>query len=245
MQAPGLVNQVPLVAANKTIGAAWLAQTDHMRSFTDEQVKFATVIGTQAALAIDYAANFQATPQGSSLDSPAKGSGHRLCASLGDAESIADHALKAINKQLSCQATSIYFYDGRLNSLVNLAFIGHPPEVMEELKLIPMERTTFLTEAMRQGAMITQDSYHPEDMFDDQKYILKALGVETCRRIHRPIFYKEEVVGGMAITFTGEQPFSGAAFDALKSIANHLALAIQSYKLPLEGKMTETDTSRH
>lgn len=50
---------VPLVSGNRPIGACWLNQTDEIRRFTDEQVEFATVIGAQAALAIENATIYE------------------------------------------------------------------------------------------------------------------------------------------------------------------------------------------
>src|SRR5665811_1283281 len=46
---------VPLVTSNRPIGAVWLNQTDEKRRFTEEQIKFATIIGSHAALAIENA----------------------------------------------------------------------------------------------------------------------------------------------------------------------------------------------
>ncbi len=50
---------VPLVSGNRAIGAVWLNQTDGKRQFTEEQVEFATIIGTQGALAIENAAIYE------------------------------------------------------------------------------------------------------------------------------------------------------------------------------------------
>lgn len=50
---------VPLISGNRPIGACWLNQTDELRRFTDEQVEFATVIGSHAALAIENASIYE------------------------------------------------------------------------------------------------------------------------------------------------------------------------------------------
>ena len=49
---------VPLVAGQETLGVVWLTRTDRGQQFSDEQVRFATVVGTQAALAISNARAF-------------------------------------------------------------------------------------------------------------------------------------------------------------------------------------------
>ncbi len=50
---------VPLVAGNRAIGACWLNQTDGIRRFSNEQIEFATVVGAQAALAIENASIYE------------------------------------------------------------------------------------------------------------------------------------------------------------------------------------------
>ncbi len=50
---------VPLISGDRPIGAAWLIQTDRMRTFSDEQVEFAGVLGSHGALAIENAAVYQ------------------------------------------------------------------------------------------------------------------------------------------------------------------------------------------
>jgi GAF domain-containing protein len=46
---------IPLTTGTRAIGSVWCVQTDTERSFSDEQVEFATVVGTQIALAIENA----------------------------------------------------------------------------------------------------------------------------------------------------------------------------------------------
>lgn len=50
---------IPLVTGKKTVGLAWLNQTDRRRDFSDDQVEFATNVGAQAALAIDNASVYE------------------------------------------------------------------------------------------------------------------------------------------------------------------------------------------
>ncbi|MHB9052868.1 MAG: GAF domain-containing protein [Thermoleophilia bacterium] len=50
---------VPLVTGKKTIGAVWLTRTDHIQHFTEEQVRFATSVGSHAALAISNAKAYE------------------------------------------------------------------------------------------------------------------------------------------------------------------------------------------
>ncbi len=50
---------VPLVTGNRRIGVVWLLETNRVKSFTDEQIEFAAIIGAQAALAIDNASAYE------------------------------------------------------------------------------------------------------------------------------------------------------------------------------------------
>lgn len=50
---------VPLVAGNRSVGVAWLSQTDRTCSFSNEQIEFATVIGSHGALALENASLYE------------------------------------------------------------------------------------------------------------------------------------------------------------------------------------------
>jgi GAF domain-containing protein len=50
---------VPLVTGNRFVGVVYLCESDEKRSFSEEQMKFATIIGSHAALALDNAIIFQ------------------------------------------------------------------------------------------------------------------------------------------------------------------------------------------
>ena len=50
---------VPLVAGRETIGIVWVTRTDRVQHFSEEQARFATTVGTQAALAISNARAYE------------------------------------------------------------------------------------------------------------------------------------------------------------------------------------------
>jgi len=156
------------------------------------------------------------------------------CAGLSDLKSIAERALKAIYEQLGCLVAGIFYLDRRQNALVNLAFLGHPAEVVKEFKVISLDRETFLTRAVKERKIITHETHPTEPASESEVQILQALAVEKNRRVALPIIYKDQVVGGMALAFPGQKPFSAAGIETLKSIANQLAIAIHNSQLPEE-----------
>lgn len=161
------------------------------------------------------------------------------CAGTHDLRKIAEHAVEAVYEQMGCIMASIYYLDTEEQALVNLAFLGHTPEIMKELTVTPLQRGTLLTRAVIERRMITHEEVDIPNAAESEAYVLKALDIGGKRRCTVPFIYKDEVVGGMALVFPDKRPFTPASIETILSIANQLAVAIHSSDLPsLNGRLT-------
>ncbi len=154
------------------------------------------------------------------------------CASSQDLRKIAARALRAVYEEMNCFRASVYYLDRQREGLVNLAFTGHAPEVMNEFLFSPLTRGTLLTRAVVEKRMITHEEVDLSNASEAEAYILKALNVGDNRRCTVPIIYKDEVVGGMALFWPDKRPFTPALIETILSIANQLAVAIHSCEPP-------------
>lgn len=154
------------------------------------------------------------------------------CAGSHDIRKIASSAMEAVYEQMGCFRASVYYLDEELDGLVNLAFMGHSPKVMDEFKFSPMSRGTLLTRAVLERRMITHEEVDLSNATESEAYILKALNVGDNRRCTLPIIYKEKVVGGMALVWPDKRPFTPATIETIMSVANQLAVAIHTCELP-------------
>lgn len=225
---------VPLVTGNQTIGVAWLSQTDRTRHFTEEQVNFCTVIGSQVAAAISNAVSFEKERSKSRELAWIKPLREvtAACSSSGDIETIAQQALDSISKQINCKTATIFYLDDEINALVKIAAIGHPREVADELNVVSLDRDgLFVVQAANKRVMMIHDAESAEDMSDDQRHILESLGAVRSRRIYMPLINKEEVVGCLCFSFPLDRTFSTIGLDVLNTIGNQLALTIDNWRL--------------
>jgi GAF domain-containing protein len=148
------------------------------------------------------------------------------CAGVSDLKLIAQSALESVSAQMGCATAGIFYHDKKQNVLINLAFFGHPEEVMKDLEVIAIDRDTLLNKAVNECSLVTHDNW--PDLSDTQAKVLSDLGVLENRRAALPIVYKDEAIGGMALTMPGQDPWSDIELDTLKSIANQMAVAIIS-----------------
>jgi len=156
------------------------------------------------------------------------------CASSHDLNRIANLALEAVYEQMGCFRASVYYLDKNRNALVNLAFMGYSPKLMEKFKISPLDCGTLLTRAVNERRLITHEEVDLSNATESEAYILRAMNIGENRRCTLPIIYKDEVVGGMALVWPDKRPFTTAASETVLSIANQLAVAIHSCGSPDE-----------
>ncbi|RJQ44873.1 MAG: GAF domain-containing protein [Gaiellales bacterium] len=152
------------------------------------------------------------------------------CARTRDLRQIAADSLEAVYRQMGCATAGIFYHDPQSSALVNLAFFGHPEASARDLEVIPLDRDTLLSKAVLERAIITHDNW--PDLTKAQAQVLADLGVLDNRRAALPIIYKDSVIGGLALTMPGRDPWAETELDTLKGIANQIAVAMAGSGFP-------------
>ncbi len=231
----------PLKAGGKVIGILQLGSRQPA-FFSGEQGRLIPVLVDRASLAMQNSLQHNQTLVELARVALARDVA-AACAGLHDITDIAKSALKAIYRQLNCQAASLFDFDPSQNSLVSIAFLGHPAKVTEKINAIHLDQDTFLARAVKERRIITHETDASESASETEAFILRELGIEKSSRAAVPIIYQDQIVGGMAIAFSGRKHFSTPEIDTFRSIANQLALAIHNShvqgagKPPLAGSM--------
>lgn len=216
----------PLKAGGKVIGILQLGSRE-TSFFPGEQSRLAQVLADRASLAMQNSLQHNLTLIELARVALARDVA-AACAGLHDIGDIAKSALKAIHRQLDCQASSIFDFDPDQNALVSVSFQGHPDKVAKRIATIHLDEDTFLARAVKERRIITHETDSSESASQTETFILSELGIEKSSRAAVPIIYQNEIVGGMAIAFPGRKHFSSSEIDTFKSVANQLALVLHN-----------------
>ncbi|RJQ44872.1 MAG: GAF domain-containing protein [Gaiellales bacterium] len=217
---------VPLKQQGRTIG---VLQTGSMRlaAFSARELGLIQILADRASHAVQNSMLHERT-RNELASAALLRDVAAACAGSRDIRKIARQALDAIYNQLGCEIASIYYLDGDEDVLVNLAFMGHSDELVARFGAIPLDRGTFLTQAVIDQQVMTHDTHPTSEASPTEMAILEELDAVDSRRAALPIIYRGESVGGFALTMRGSAPFSLLEIDTFKSIADQLAVALQN-----------------
>ena len=232
--ASGIVSvmAVPLRIAGKTIGVLQIG-SHREAAFSAGEWGLIQVLADRASLALHNSLLHEKTKNELTRIALLRDVA-AACAGTGDIRVIAEQALRCIYDRLGCRIASVFLLDRERNSLVNLAFIGHPGTIMDEYRVRPLDGKGLLVRAVTERRMITHEDISLEEATPAEADILMKLGVGNVRRATLPIIHENDVVGGMALVFSDNKAFGGAALNTIASVANQLAVAIKNSPVPID-----------
>ncbi|MHB0866500.1 MAG: GAF domain-containing protein [Thermoleophilia bacterium] len=232
---------VPLVTGNRIVGAAHLVHTDETRDFTEEQIKFATIIGSHAALAIDNALIYH--------------NEHVMRKSLEAIEVVSEAGLVSLDLEevlielvnrtqdvMQMDAAMILLYDKDLDCLVGRAATSHTavssPVSDTRLKV----GQGLAGRAFQEGAPLKIDNIQgheeemgPADMFHDSSYPFSEIsGIVSVLAV--PLRVAGKVMGVLQIGSRREAVFSAREWGLIQVLADRASLAVQNSMLHEETK---------
>ncbi|MHB1390075.1 MAG: GAF domain-containing protein [Thermoleophilia bacterium] len=232
---------VPLVTGNRVVGVAHLVHTDEMRDFTEEQIKFATIIGSHAALAIDNALIYH--------------NEHVMRKSLEAIEVVSEAGLVSLDLEevlielvnrtqdvMQMEAAMILLFDKDLDCLVGRAATSHTavssPVSDTRLKV----GQGLAGRAFQEGAPMKIDNIQgheeemcPADMFRDSSYPFSEIsGIVSVLAV--PLRVAGKVIGVLQVGSTREAVFSSREWGLIQVLADRASLAVQNSMLHEETK---------
>lgn len=228
---------VPLKVSGKVFGVLQIG-SNNVAAFSARDWGLIQVLADRASLAVQNSMLHERTRRELARAAMLRDVA-AACAVSHDTKTISRLALQAIYKQLGCKVASIYYFDQEQDALVNLAFLGHPENIVRDFRFIRLDRGTLLTRAVNERRMLTQNDINPNNASDSEAYVLQLMDIGYNRWVTLPIIYKEEVVGAMALVFPDSRSFSPEGLDTINSIANQLAVVLKRSPVPEEMQAME------
>ncbi len=214
---------VPLVSSNRSIGAVLLSQTDGPRQFTDEQVKFATVIGSHGALAIENAAIYE--------------NEHYIRKSLEAIEAISEAGLVSLDLEevlielvtrtqdvMQMDAAMILLADESGEELVARAAAGNVSVPLHEFRLKVGEGLA--GRAFKEATPMKIDNIQERPQARQLCPFAESSSVKSVLAV--PLRMSGKVAGVLQIGSQREKAFSAREWGLIQVLADRASMAVQN-----------------
>lgn len=232
---------VPLVSGNRAVGVVYLTRTDEVREFTEEQIKFATIIGSHAALAIDNALIYH--------------NEHVMRKSLEAIEVVSEAGLVSLDLEevlielvnrtqdvMQMDAAMILLYDQHQDCLVGRAATGSTAASSSVSDTRLKVGEGLAGRAFKEGAPLKIDNIKgheeemcPLDMFRNGDYPFSEIS-EIVSVLAVPLRVAGKVIGVLQIGSRREAAFSAREWGLIQVLADRASLAVQNSMLHDETK---------
>jgi GAF domain-containing protein len=214
---------VPLVSANRSIGVVCLSRTEMMSEFTDEQINFATVIGSHAALAIENATIYE--------------NEHYIRKSLEAIEAISEAGLVSLDLEevlielvtraqdvMQMDAAMILLADDTGEELVARAAAGNLALPLSEIRT--RIGVGLAGRAFKEGVPMKVDNIkdHPEAL--ELCPFAENSGVQSVLAV--PLRLGGKIAGVMQIGSQRERAFSSREWGLIQVLADRASMALQN-----------------
>lgn len=225
---------VPMIAGNRPVGAVFLASTDQRRRFTEEQVKFATIIGSHAALAVDNALIYEnERTMRKSLEAIEVVSEAGLVSI--DLDEVLVELVTRTQDVMHMDAAMIMLWDEAEGSLVGRAATGHlPASSINEIRLKPGEGLA--GRAFAEGAPMKIDNIrgHEKDLFPSgtsayENLFGQASGIVSVLAV--PLRAAGKTIGVLQTGSRQEAAFTAREWGLIQVLADRSSLAVQNSML--------------
>jgi formate hydrogenlyase transcriptional activator len=215
---------LPLTTVHRRIGSIGVAskRTD---AYTQEEVRFLTLVADQVALAIDDALNFEASRQAQTALQK-KNERLKLLLELNNTL-VSNLQLRDLLAAISASIRSVWQCDGVGVALpdaerkhlrfVAFDFPGRTSKVVEE-KRIPVDGDSQIARVFRTGEAITAT--------EDIDPMVKAEGVQSL--CHIPLVSRNRTLGVLGLARLAPIAFSPRDLEFLRLVANQVAIAVEN-----------------
>ena len=227
---------VPLVSGNRAVGVVFLSHTDEARGFSEEQVKFATIIGSHAALAIENARIYQnELAMRKSLEAIEMVSEAGLVSS--DLDEVLFELVNRTQDVMQMDAAMILLYDRQEDCLVGRAAAGgeSPSTHISQTRLKVGEGIA--GRALKEGTPLKIDDIRGNEEevcpleiyrdsncpFSEKNGILSVLAV--------PLRVAGKVIGVLQIGSRRQAAFSAQEWGLIQVLADRASLVVQNSML--------------
>jgi len=214
---------VPMVSSNRPIGVVFLNHTYEKRRFTEEQIKFATVIGSHAALAIENAGIYE--------------NEHYIRKSLEAIEAISEAGLVSIDLEevlielvnrtqdvMQMDAAMIMLADDSGERLVARAAAGTISVPLEEISTKVGEGLA--GRSFQEGVPMKIDNIQNDTDAREIRPFIESSGVKSVLAV--PLRIGSRVAGVLQIGSQRENAFSAREWGLIQVLADRASMAVQN-----------------
>lgn len=225
------VMAVPMIAGNRPVGAVFLASTNQPRRFTEEQVKFATIIGSHAALAVDNALIYEnERTMRKSLEAIEVVSEAGLVSI--DLDEVLIELVTRTQDVMHMDAAMILLWDENEEYLVGRAATGHTSSgAIRDIRLRPGEGLA--GRAFGEGAPMKIDNVigHETDLFPasiDSGISPFGEGSGIVSALAVPLRAAGKTIGVLQTGSRQEAAFTAREWGLIQVLADRSSLAVQN-----------------
>lgn len=210
---------LPLSTAHRRLGSLMIASSCPF-TYSDEEVRFLSLVVNQIALALDDAMNFQASKRAQERLELLLDLTNNVVSNL-DLRDVLRAASASIRRVMRCDGVGIALPEpgtGRLR----IHALDFPANngVIHEGMLPPEENTLPLT-VLKTGRPI---QVNPEELPDD--HLARAVGVKTL--CHLPMATQKSVLGVLTLGRLEGGAFSDEEMEFLARVASQVAIAVEN-----------------
>jgi len=211
---------VPLTTAHRRLGSIALAsKTPH--AYSEEQVRFVSLIAAQVALAMDDAMNFEASRRSQERLELLLDLTNRFVANL-DLRGVLREVAASIRRVMQCDAVSVTLPDRETHLLRIFALDGAGSDTrLREGLDVPVDKSTLLMQAFESGQPVVRTGSEPAGDTDAGE-----LGARPC--CHVPLMSRGKVLGVLSLGSRREPALSGEDLAFLRQVANQVAIAVEN-----------------
>jgi len=211
---------VPLTTAHRRLGSIALAsKTPH--AYSEEKVRFVSLIAAQVALAMDDAMNFEASRRSQERLELLLDLTNRLVANL-DLRDVLREVAASIRRVMQCDAVGVTLPDRETHSLRIFALdVAASDTTLREGLEVPVEKGGRLMQAFESGQPVVLDAVESARDAD-----VSALGVHPF--CHLPLMSRDKVLGVLSVGSRLVPAFSAEDVAFLRQVANQVAIAVEN-----------------
>ncbi|MHB8859122.1 MAG: GAF domain-containing protein [Thermoleophilia bacterium] len=219
---------VPLVTGKKTIGSVWLTRTDRIHHFTEEQVRFATSVGSHAASAISNAKAYDKERRLKNLEEYRNAeldALYQVSQSIGrtqDIESLLQGALQTVvelDQFRLLNKGGIFLVQGDSLELVCQSG-SHDQEFLD------LHKSLKVGDCLCGRAAFTGEMIHTTHSKTDIYHTISYAGMEDHGHVIVPLKAHDRVLGVMYLYLPADTILDDRSLGILLSIGSQLGVAI-------------------
>jgi formate hydrogenlyase transcriptional activator len=215
---------LPLTTVHRRLGGLGLGSAA-ANAYTDEEVRFLTLVADHVALVIDDALHFEAAQREQERLALLLDLTNTLVSQL-ELRDLLRTLVASVRRVMHCDAAGIVFPDAAGQQL-HVYALDHPDSkgFVQEDTLIPLAGS-LAGQAFQTGAPVVLDRPDPAQGSPEEHRFFAGEGLQSCCLL--PLISRQRRLGVLGLSRVREQAFSQEDVEFLARVASQVALAVDN-----------------